>query len=414
MTSNLQDQAARLDREDPLRALRDAFDLPDGRVYLDGNSLGALPRCAGERVREVVEQQWGRDLITSWNVHDWVGLPLRVGEKIAPLLGAAPGQVICCDSISVNLFKLLATALALNPSRRVILTCAGDFPTDAYMGQGLQSLLGEDRCEMRAVAADGLIEALDDSAAVLMITEVDFRSGLRHDMRALTDAAHACGALVLWDLAHSAGAMPVALDDCGVDMAVGCGYKFLNGGPGAPAFLYLARRHQGQVAQPLSGWFGHAAPFAFESGYEPAPGIASYQAGTPGVIGMQALDAALDLFADVGLDSLRRKSLALTGFFMQGIAADPALTTLQVLTPPEEARRGSQVSLRHAQAYAIAQCLIADGVIVDFRDPDIVRFGFAPMYNSFADAATALQRLSAAVSSEAWRDARYSQRARVT
>ncbi|MEQ8517043.1 MAG: kynureninase, partial [Chromatocurvus sp.] len=364
---NVQDRATRLDRDDPLRGMRDAFDLPNGRVYLDGNSLGALPRCASERVREVVDQQWGRDLITSWNVHDWVNLPLRVGEKIAPLIGAAPGQVICCDSISVNLFKLLATALALRSPRRVILTCAGDFPTDAYMAQGLQSLLGADRCEIRAAAAGNLVQALDESVAVLLLTEVDFRSGMRHDMRALTAAAHDSGALVLWDLAHSAGAMPVALDDCGADMAVGCGYKFLNGGPGAPAFLYLAERHQGQVAQPLSGWFGHAAPFAFAPGYNPAPGIASYQAGTPGVIGMQALDAALELFVDVDPGSLRRKSLALTAFFMQGVAADAALSAMQVLTPAEDAQRGSQVSLRHPEAYAIAQCLIHDGVIVDFR-----------------------------------------------
>ena len=318
----LQEQAARLDRDDPLRSMRDAFDLPEGKVYLDGNSLGALPRCVGERVQEVVGQQWGRDLITSWNVHDWVNLPLQVGEKIAPLVGAAPGQVICCDSISVNLFKLLATALALRSPRRVILTCAGDFPTDAYMGQGLQTLLGAQRCEMRAVAAENLADALDDSVAVLMLTEIDFRIGGRHDMRALTAAAHDCGALVLWDLAHSAGAIPVALDDCAVDMAVGCGYKFLNGGPGAPAFLYLAERHQNRVVQPLSGWFGHAAPFAFDPDYQAAPGIGCYQAGTPGIIGMQALDAALDLFAGVELSALRHKSLALTAFFMAGVAAD--------------------------------------------------------------------------------------------
>ena len=411
---NLQDHAARLDRDDPLRELRDAFALPAGKVYLDGNSLGALPHCARERVQDVVEQQWGSDLITSWNSHDWVNLPLRVGEKIAPLIGAGPGQVICCDSISVNLFKLLATALALRAPRRTVLTCAGDFPTDAYMGQGLQALLGAGRCEMRAVPAAELAEALDESVAVLMITEVDFRSGLRHDMRELTAAAHDCGALVIWDLAHSAGAIPVALDDCAVDMAVGCGYKFLNGGPGAPAFLYLAQRHQNQVVQPLSGWFGHAAPFAFDPVYAPAAGISSYQAGTPGVIGMQALDAALDLFGDVEPDSLRRKSLALTAFFMEVLAATPALADMQLLTPTQDDRRGSQVSLRHPEAHAIAQCLIADGVIVDFRDPDIVRFGFAPLYNSFADAAVALERLSQVLSTGAYRQQRYRQRAQVT
>lgn len=411
---SLEDQAARLDMGDPLRAIRDAFALPQDRIYLDGNSLGALPRCVSARVSEVVEQQWGRDLITSWNLHDWVNLPVKVGEKIAPLIGAGPGQVVCCDSISVNLFKLLATALALRLPRRIVLTCEGDFPTDAYMGQGLQSLLGSERCEMRSVAAAGLADALDDSVAVLMVTEVDFRSGARHDMQRLTAAAHDCGALVLWDLAHSAGAIPVTLDACNVDMAVGCGYKFLNGGPGAPAFVYLAERHQNQVTQPLAGWFGHAAPFAFDANYRAAPGIAAYQAGTPGVIGMQALDAALDLFADVDLSLLRRKSLALTGFFLQGVADDAALAEMQVLTPSEEVRRGSQVSLRHPDAFAISQWLIAHGVIVDFRDPDIVRFGFAPMYNSFSDAATALGRLSETLSSGSWRDARYRQRSQVT
>ena len=411
---NLREQAAGLDRDDPLRNLREAFALPAGTVYLDGNSLGALPHCARERVQEVVEQQWGHDLITSWNVHDWVNLPRRVGEKIAPLVGAAPGQVICCDSISVNLFKLLATALALQSPRRTVLTCAGDFPTDAYMAQGLQSLLGADRCDMRAVAADGLPGALDESVAVLMITEVDFRSGLRHDMRELTAAAHDAGALVIWDLAHSAGAIPVALDDCAADMAVGCGYKFFNGGPGAPAFLYVAARHQNRVTQPLSGWFGHVAPFAFDPQYAPAEGISSYQAGTPGVIGMQALDAALDLFSDLDPRSLRRKSLALTAFFMQGVAAAPALSDLQIVTPTPDERRGSQVSLRHPEAYAIAQCLIAQGVIVDFRDPDIVRFGFAPLYNSFSDAAMAVEALLDALSTGAYRQARYRQRAQVT
>lgn len=411
---NRQDEAARLDRDDPLRAMRDAFALPRDRVYLDGNSLGALPHCVSDRVHDVVEQQWGRDLITSWNLHDWVNLPITVGEKIAPLIGASPGQVVCCDSISVNLFKLLATALALRSPRRTILSCAGDFPTDAYMAQGLQSLLGEDRCELRAVSADHLVNALNDSVAVLMLTEVDFRSGLRHCMRELTAAAHACGALVLWDLAHSAGAMPVALDDCGVDMAVGCGYKFLNGGPGAPAFVYLAERHQGQVMQPLAGWFGHAAPFEFDAVYRAAPGVSAYQAGTPGVIGMQALDAALDLFEQVDLSVLRRKSLAMTGFFMQGVASDAAMADVRVLTPGEESRRGSQVSLSHPHAFAISQWLIAQGVIVDFRAPDILRLGFAPLYNSFGDAATALNQLSEALSTGAWQDPRYQRRPRVT
>ncbi|QIB66917.1 kynureninase [Kineobactrum salinum] len=403
-----------LDRNDPLAPLRALFELPQGKVYLDGNSLGPLPTAARSRVEAVVQQQWGRDLIASWNSHDWIGLPVATGEKIAPLLGAAPGQVVCCDSISVNLFKLLATALQLRPGRPVILSQQDNFPTDLYMTQGMAALLGEKRCVARAVPADALMDAMDDQVAVLMLTQVNFRDGSLHDIEAITRAAHERGILVLWDLAHSAGVLPLELDSWQVDMAVGCGYKFLNGGPGAPAFIYLAARHQDRVSQPLCGWLGHAEPFAFEPGYRPAQGVASFLSGTPGIIGMAALNAALDVFDGVDMKQLRAKSLALTELFMTGVRAEPACADCVVLTPEEDRRRGSQVSLAHPQAWGIARALIEAGVVVDFRAPDVVRFGFAPLYNSYRDVAEAVAQLARILAADEHLQPRFSARTRVT
>ncbi|KGE05107.1 kynureninase [Pseudohaliea rubra] len=408
------DEAARRDREDPLAPLREAFALPEGIVYLDGNSLGALPKAVPGRIRAMLKDEWGQDLIASWNCHGWIDLPQRVGERIAPLVGAAPEQVLCCDSISVNLFKLLATALALRPGRHTILVEAGDFPTDRYLTEGLAAFLGETRCRVREAPGDRLADALDDDVAVLLATEVNFRSGRRHAMDELTRAAHEAGALALWDLAHSAGAMPVALDACGVDLAVGCGYKFLNGGPGAPAFLYVARRHQNVVEQPLTGWLGHRDPFAFADRYQPAAGVLRYQAGTPSILALRSLEAALEVFDGIDLQALRAKSLALTDFFLAAVAAEPACEALTVLTPGDHGERGSQVSLAHPEGYAIAQALIEDGVIVDFRAPDIVRFGFAPLYNSFADAAAAARSLADVLAGARHRAERFRVRARVT
>ena len=408
------DEAARRDREDALAPLREAFALPADTVYLDGNSLGALPKAVSARVQSLLADEWGQDLIASWNRHGWIDLPERVGEQVAPLVGAAPGQVLCCDSISVNLFKLLATALALRPGRRTILVEAGDFPTDRYLAEGLASFLGEARCRVREAAGDQLAAALDDDVAVLLVTEVNFRSGRRHDMAALTRAAHEAGALALWDLAHSAGAMPVQLDARGADLAVGCGYKFLNGGPGAPAFLYVARRHHDAVQQPLTGWLGHRSPFAFADRYEPAAGVLRYQAGTPSILALRALEAALSVFDGVALEDLRAKSLALSDFFLAAIDAEPACRAVTVLTPRAHGERGSQVSLAHPEGYAVAQALIEAGVIVDFRAPDIVRFGFAPLYNSFADAAAAARCLATVLAEERYRAERFQARARVT
>jgi kynureninase len=405
---------AQLDRDDPLAHLRSQFELPTGRIYLDGNSLGALPLAVKSRLADVVAGQWGQDLIASWNRHHWIDLPITLGERIAPLVGAAPGQVLCTDSISVNLFKLLAVALQLRPGRRVILSQQDNFPTDLYMAEGLAGLLGNSRCESRAVPEARLLDSLDDSVAVLMLTQVNFRTGHLHDMQEITAAAQRAGALVLWDLAHSAGALPVELDACAVDMAVGCGYKYLNGGPGAPAFLYLAQRHQDQVQQPLSGWMGHQRAFDFDPRYEPASGIARFLSGTPGILGMAALDAALDVFAGLELAQLRRKSLTMTRLFMDAVTAEPALAELGCLTPRADARRGSQVSLCHPHGYAIAQALIERGIIVDFRAPDIIRFGFAPLYNSYIELGTAVTALVDIVAHRHYEAPRFQLRSRVT
>jgi kynureninase len=404
---------ARLDAEDPLAALHEHFDLPPDTVYLDGNSLGALPRNVAARMERTVRREWGADLVAGWNRHDWIGLPERVGERIAPLLGAAPGQVLCCDSISVNLFKLLSAALALRPGRQAILSEAGNFPTDLYMAEGLQALLEPGRCELRRLPADRILEGLDDDVAVLMLTHVDFRAGRRHDLDAITRATHEAGALVLWDLAHSAGVMPLSLDDAGVDLAVGCGYKYLNGGPGAPAFLYVAKRHQQAAGQPLAGWMGHARPFEFTPDYEPADGIRRYLAGTPGILGMAAMDAALDVFEGVSMEAVRRKSLALTACFIEAVDALD-LQGVRLLTPRAEAARGSHVSLAHADGYAVVQAMIERRVIADFREPDIMRFGFSPLYNRYADVQVAVETLSSVLAGGEYREARFRRRARVT
>jgi len=407
--------SARLDAEDELAHLRGRFLLSADTVYLDGNSLGALPRTVPEAVDELIRKQWGEDLIASWNTHDWIRLPQQVGEAIAPLVGAAPGQVLCVDTISVNLFKLLAAALEMQPGRRAILLAEGDFPTDGYVACGLARLLGEQRCVVRRVPVKQLDEALDDDVAVLLLTEVNYRSGERLSMHGLTAAAHDAGALAVWDLAHSAGAMPVTLDASGVDMAVGCGYKFFNGGPGAPGFLYIAERHQEAVQSPLAGWLGHRQPFAFEPDYASAPGVNRFQAGTPPVLSMVALRAALRVFDGVSLSGLRDKSLALTDHFVacledEGLLPEP----FSCVTPRAPERRGSQISLRHREAWGVSQALIERGVIVDFRAPDIVRFGFAPLYNRFDDARRAAADLAAILNEDAHRDPRFAARPTVT
>ena len=389
------DDAVAMDARDELAPIRDLFELPPDVVYLDGNSLGALPRATQERVGRLVRDEWGTDLIASWNAHDWIGLAGRVAAEIAPLIGADADEVAIADSTSVNLFKLLVAGLRARPGRSVILSEKSNFPTDLYVAQGVADLLGE-RAELRLVDRAEIEDALDESTAVLMLTHVDFRTGEMHDIERLTAAAHGAGALVLWDLAHSAGAVPVDLDGCGADLAVGCGYKYLNGGPGAPAFAYVAHRHQHDLRPPVWGWMGHAQPFDFSPEYRPAEGIARLQAGTPSVLALAALACGVATVRQAGIDRLREKSVALGEMLRGLVARDCAGFGLELASPREPERRGSQVSFRHPEGYAIIQALIAAGVIGDFRTPDILRFGLAPAYVRFVDvwdAAAALHRV---------------------
>jgi kynureninase len=404
--------ALALDAADELASLRDGFVLPEGLVYLDGNSLGALPRGAAGRLRDVVEREWGEGLVRSWNVHGWIDLPSRVAALLAPLVGAGADEVAVADSTSVNVFKLLAGALRLRPGRRVILSEEENFPTDLYVAQGLARLLGD--AELRLVPRETLGEALRDDVAVLMLTHVDFRTGALHDMAGLTRSAHEAGALVLWDLAHSAGALPVDLDGCDADLAVGCGYKYLNGGPGAPAFAFVARRLQDAFENPLAGWMGHADPFAFGTRYAPAPGVSRLLCGTPPILSLAALECGALTIARAGVDRLRRKSVALTELFIRLVEQECAGVGLTLASPREAARRGSQVSLRHPGGFGIVQALIARGVIGDFRTPDILRFGFAPAYVRFADAWDAVAALRAVMEGREWERPEHRARGRVT
>ncbi len=404
----------RLDRDDPLAAFRDRFVLPEGILYLDGNSLGALPRATEAAVARAVGDQWGRDLIQSWNLHDWIGLPQRIAAALAPIIGARPEEVAVCDSTSVDLFKLLATAVALRPGRRVLVSERRNFPTDLYVAQGLAALLGGG-LELRLVDSDEEIEAaLGPDVACLMLTEVDYRSGRLHDMVGLSDAAHAAGALALWDLAHSAGALPVDLRGSGADLAVGCGYKYLNGGPGAPAFLFVAERHQAAARQPIAGWMGHGRPFAFVPDYEPAAGIDRFLAGTPPILSMVALEVGVRLTAEADIGLVREKSRRMGDILTALVEERLAGFGFALASPRDGRRRGSQVALAHPQGYAITQALIARGVIGDFRDPDILRFGLTPLYGRYQDLLLAVEALEAIMKEGAWDDPRFRTRARVT
>jgi kynureninase len=402
-----------LDQADPLAPLRERFLLPHGVIYLDGNSLGALPRGTPGRLARVVEQEWGGDLITSWNRHQWIQAPQRIGDKIARLIGARPGEVVVAESTSINLFKVLAVALKMRPARRVIVSEAGNFPTDLYMAEGLTKLMDQGHV-LRLVEAGQLARALDHDVAALMLTHVNFRTGAMHDMPGLTAAAHAAGALAIWDLAHSAGAVPVDLNGAAADFAVGCGYKYLNGGPGAPAFVYAPLRHHGHAAQPLYGWLGHASPFEFAPGYSPAAGIRQYIVSSPSMLAMTALEEGVDLMLDADPAALRAKSLALTQAFIQLVESRCAGHGLVLATTRDPVCRGSQVSFAHANAYALMQALIARGVVGDFRAPDLLRFGFAPLYVRHVDVWDAVEILLDVLASGAWEQPELRARAAVT
>ena len=392
-------------------ATRAAFDLPEGLVYLDGNSLGPLPRSASTRMAQVLERQWGDRLIRAWNDCDWMTLPARVGDRIARLIGAPAGSVTTGDTLSVKLFQALAAALALRPDRRVVLSDTGNFPSDLYIADGLLGALGRG-LSLKVVAPEAVADAIDDSVAVVMLTEVDYRSGRLHDMRALTRRAHAAGALAIWDLAHSAGAIAVDVTAADADFAVGCTYKYLNGGPGAPAFIHVAPRHADVVQPILSGWLGHDAPFAFERAYRPAAGVERMRVGTPPILALAVLDAALDAWNDVDMAALRAASIRLSERFRAEVEARCPMLTLA--SPRDPHARGSQLSFAHPQAYAIMQALIARGVIGDVRAPDILRFGFTPLYLTEDEVVRAATILAEVLATDAWDRPAYHRRAPVT
>lgn len=392
---------AALDLTDPLAAKRAAFVIPEGLIYLDGNSLGVLPAGVPARVKDVAERQWGQSLIKSWNEHGWFELAQKAGDRIARLIGAPKGSVVAGDTISVNLFKLLGSAAKLNPSRRVILSDSGNFPSDLYVAQGFRDLM-DDGYQLEVVAPEQVMDAIDESVAFTMITEVDYRTARLHDMKAVTAKAHEKGALTIWDLAHSAGATPVDLTGANADFALGCTYKYLNGGPGAPAFLYVRPDLQDRVQPPLAGWWGHASPFAFDLDYRPAPGIIRNQCGTQPILSLAALDAALDVWDDVDMASLRRKSLALCRTFIDLVEQRCGAHGVTVAGPRNMEERGSHVSLHHAQGYAVMQALIAANVVGDFRAPDMIRFGFTPLYTSFADVWDAVEIMARILDGREW------------
>jgi kynureninase len=402
-----------LDRDDPLRTLRDAFMLSAGVVYLDGNSLGALPRDTAGRLHDVATRQWGEGLIRSWTTHDWIGAPQRVGDKIARLIGAAPGEVLVSDSTSVNLFKLLAAACRLRPARSVILSEPGNFPNDLYVAQGLRGP-GDGRIELRLVSADGIEAAIDQHVAVVLLTHVHYKSAAVHDMAGITARAHAQGALTVWDLSHSAGAVRVDLNAAQADFAAGCGYKYLNGGPGAPAYLFVAQRHQAAAVSPVTGWLGHARPFDFVDEYTPAPGIGRFLAGSHPILGITALEVGVDLMLQAEAQCLFAKSRALSDLFVTLVESRCAGQGLELASPRKAQARGSHVAFRHAQAYAVMQALIARGVIGDFRTPDLMRFGFAPLYNRYADIWHAVETLRDVLHTTAWDRPEFKQRQAVT
>ncbi|MEW9549930.1 kynureninase [Nonomuraea sp. NPDC050783] len=394
-----------LDAADPLGAFRAEFVLPKGVVYLVGNSLGALPRRAAERVRQAVEDEWGGQLVGGWNHAGWYEQPLALGDRLAPLIGAGPGQVVVGNTTSIAIYQAVAAALRLRPGRRVIVSDVRNFPTDHYVVQGLARLLGGDGTGAYEIrdAAEGRF----DDAAVVLLSEVDYRTGARHDVPAVTARAHEAGALMVWDLCHSVGAMPV--DVSAADFAVGCTYKYLNAGPGAPAFLYVNPRHHATAENVLQGWHGHAAPFAFEADYRPAEGIRRFAISTPHVLSFAALDAALEMWERVPMDQVRAKSMALTSLFLDLVG-----DLLEPASPADPEARGSQVSLRHPDGYPVMRALIDRGVHGDFRAPDILRFGFAPLYIRYVDVWDAAATLREVLDKELWRDERYTRRLAVT
>ncbi|MTI08459.1 kynureninase [Curvivirga aplysinae] len=404
-----------LDAQDPLARYRDEFELADGLIYLDGNSLGPLPKRTKERVIKGIDVEWGTDLITSWNKHGWMNKPHDLGDMIAPIVGADKGTIKVGDSTSVNVFKSVAAALKIAKSgRSIVLSDTANFPTDLYMIQGLQELIGKENCELKVVDETEVEANLTEEIAVLLLNEVNFRTGRKYDMHAITQQAQAKGIIVIWDLCHSAGAFPVDLKGTNTDFAIGCGYKYLNGGPGAPAFIYVADRHKDAVIQPLSGWHGHKSPFEFSTEYVPSDTQTRFVVGTPPVLSLLALEAGLEIWQDVDMQQLREKSLNLTDAFIELVETRCAEYGFTLATPRERAQRGSQVSFAHKDGYPIMQALIADKVIGDFRAPNLLRFGFTPLYTSYQDVWDAVERLHVIMADKKYDKPEYRVKAAVT
>lgn len=403
-----------LDKADPLRRMRDRFAMPEGVIYLDGNSLGPASHAAYQELERAARHEWGHDLIRSWNTAGWFEMPLELGDRIGRLVGAGPGQTVVADTTSVNVFKALHAAMGLRPGRNVIVAEGGSFPTDLYMAEGVASTRPGTELRLEGVDAEVIEDLIDDCVGVVLVNHVDYKSGRLRNMAALTQKIHAAGALVVWDLCHSAGALPVDLDSAKADFAVGCTYKYLNGGPGAPAFIYVATRHQAEAQNPLSGWWGHARPFAFERHYAGHAGIRRFQCGTQPILSMRALKAALMTWDEVDMEALRAKSVALTGLFIELVETRCAGFGLALESPREGAQRGSQVSFAHENAYEVMQALIARGVIGDFRAPSTMRFGFAPLYLGYRDVWSAVEIMRDVFSAGAWQDPRFAVKAAVT
>ena len=404
------EEARQLDAADPLAFARERFRLPGGVIYLDGNSLGALSAAAPAALANTAEHQWGEDLIASWNKHGWIDWPTRIAAKLAPIVGASPDELLIADSTSVCLFKVLAAAVKARPDRKIVLTQQHNFPTDLYVVQGLCEMLG---LSMKALPADQVLGAIDEDTATITLTHVDYRSASIHDMRAINEAAKAAGALAVWDLSHTAGAIELDLHAAGSQLAIGCGYKYLNGGPGAPGYIYVAKALQDELQSPLQGWMGHAEPFAFVDEYRPANGILKFLTGTPSILALAALEAGLDTFDGIAMRDLATKSRALSQLFVEEVEARCG-SEVRLESPRDPDQRGSHVVFAHPEGYAVMQALIARGVIGDFRAPDLMRFGFAPLYNSFSDMVRAAEILADILQSREWDQPRFKERAKVT
>lgn len=404
------DDAQQLDAADPLAFARERFRIPERMIYLDGNSLGTLPAATPGTVEELIRGEWGEDLISSWTKHGWIDAPVTVAAKLAPIVGAKPDELLIADSTSVCLFKLLSAAVRARPGRKAILTQAGNFPTDTYVAQGLAEMLG---LELRRADPDSIAAAIDSDTAVVSLSHVDYRTAARVDMVAVNQAAEAAGALVVWDLCHSAGAIEVDLNGSGCGVAVGCGYKYLNGGPGAPAFVYVAEALQDELRPPLQGWFGHAEPFAFEESYRPVSGITRFLTGTPSVIALAALACGLDTFAGIAMADIEAKSRKLSQLFVNEVEARCG-DQVHLFGPRDPHQRGSHVCFAHPEGYAVIQALIGHGIIGDFRAPDLMRFGFCPLYNRFEEIVRAAEAIGDILATREWDQPRFHERSKVT